>query len=265
MYDEKQDLAQHEGDVNEAFTLLEHLRLDITGGGMLLDVGGGHGMHCGFLQRYGATVVCSDVTDYTSLYGGSFIQKIHEKYQRNALSLDLARCAFVRADAMSLLFRDRYFDACFSFNAFEHIPDPRRAFAEIARVLRPGGVAYISMDPIWTCDTGSHFFGRVPVPWEHLVTSEENFRAAMLAAGAGAEELADFPHAMNRKRLADYEYAMSRTLAEFPIELVHHDRYSACSDSAFETHPNFQRAVELGYEPDELRLRRLRWVLRRAT
>lgn len=40
-------------------------------------------------------------------------------------------------------------DFLFTFAAFEHIPEVERAFAELHRVLRPGGVAYLA--PAWNC------------------------------------------------------------------------------------------------------------------
>jgi SAM-dependent methyltransferase len=42
-------------------------------------------------------------------------------------------------DARELDFPDASFDLVFSFHALEHIPQPERALAEMARVLRPGG------------------------------------------------------------------------------------------------------------------------------
>ena len=42
-------------------------------------------------------------------------------------------------DAQQLAFRDERFDKIYSFHAIEHIPDLRRAFAEMDRVLKPGG------------------------------------------------------------------------------------------------------------------------------
>ena len=43
-------------------------------------------------------------------------------------------------DVQRLTFPASCFDVCTSTEVFEHVPDDRRAFAEIHRVLRPGGV-----------------------------------------------------------------------------------------------------------------------------
>ena len=46
-------------------------------------------------------------------------------------------------DAMNLEFEDETFDFVFSYHALEHIADPRKALAEINRVLRPEGGFWI--------------------------------------------------------------------------------------------------------------------------
>lgn len=56
-----------------------------------------------------------------------------------------SRC--VNADAQELPFRDNSIDFIYSFAALEHVPQPERATAEIARVLKPGGVALLA--PAW--------------------------------------------------------------------------------------------------------------------
>lgn len=43
------------------------------------------------------------------------------------------------ADAHALPFADNCFDGCYATGVFEILPDPRRALAEMVRVLRPGG------------------------------------------------------------------------------------------------------------------------------
>ena len=67
------------------------------------------------------------------------------------------------ADAMQLPLRDASVDAVYSTGVFEHIADPIRAGAEVARVLKPGGRATIGwafMQPIHS--EGHHFYNATP-------------------------------------------------------------------------------------------------------
>jgi SAM-dependent methyltransferase len=53
--------------------------------------------------------------------------------------------ATVRADARSLPFADGVMDLAVAFDVLEHIEDDDTAVAEIARVLRPGGLALVAV------------------------------------------------------------------------------------------------------------------------
>jgi arsenite methyltransferase len=58
------------------------------------------------------------------------------------------RVAFVKADAAALPFPDGTFDVAVSTQVYEYIADLQAAFAELHRVLRPGGRALI-IDTDW--------------------------------------------------------------------------------------------------------------------
>jgi SAM-dependent methyltransferase/uncharacterized protein YbaR (Trm112 family) len=67
------------------------------------------------------------------------------------------------ADATKLPLQDASVDAVYSTGVFEHIDDPIRAGAEVARVLKPGGRATIGwafMQPIHS--EGHHFYNATP-------------------------------------------------------------------------------------------------------
>ncbi len=88
----------------------------------ILAVGCGSGNDAWALGEYfGRTVIGVDLEDY-----------FDRRYSH--------RVDFRTMDACALDFPDASFDLVFSFHALEHIPDYRRAVAEMRRVLRPGGI-----------------------------------------------------------------------------------------------------------------------------
>ena len=92
----------------------------------------------------------------------------------------------VAADAEQLPFEDRSFDLVFGHAVLHHIPDLEQAFAEFARVLRPGGT-------IAFCGEPSRYGDRLAaLPKSAALTISPLWRRAVGAApranGASAEE-----------------------------------------------------------------------------
>jgi SAM-dependent methyltransferase len=75
--------------------------------------------------------------------------------------------------ATSMSFESGSFDFVYSHSVFEHIDNPETALSEVRRVLRPGGVAYISVH-LYNSHAGAHdpriFAQGSPQPpyWPHL-------------------------------------------------------------------------------------------------
>jgi SAM-dependent methyltransferase len=79
---------------------------------------------------------------------------------RKALASELGVNSFPRErvlcmSATQMGFEDQTFDFAYSHSVFEHIDDPAAALSEVRRVLRPGGVAYVSVH-LFTSHSGSH-------------------------------------------------------------------------------------------------------------
>jgi ubiquinone/menaquinone biosynthesis C-methylase UbiE len=110
-----------------ALALLE--RVSLSPGPYCLEVGCGQGALARLLvKRYGAHVVASD-------YDPAQVALAQERLA----DLD-GPVAFRVVDARTIPFDDAAFDAVFSFGVLHHIPGGwRKAVAEIARVLKPGG------------------------------------------------------------------------------------------------------------------------------
>jgi SAM-dependent methyltransferase len=64
---------------------------------------------------------------------------------------------FLRGDAMGLPLPDASVDVVVCAQVYEHVPDDVRLFAEIWRVLRPGGIVFFS-GPNWLFPIEPHYF-----------------------------------------------------------------------------------------------------------
>ena len=98
-----------------------------------------------------------------------------------------ARGRLQQMNAESLAFEAGSVDCLLSISTFEHFLRPDLVLGEMFRVLRPGGVALLSFEPIWTAPTGHHLhhFGAISkfVPlWSHLFLSEGHMREILMRA-----------------------------------------------------------------------------------
>jgi SAM-dependent methyltransferase len=105
--------------------------LESTGGRRGLDAGCGQGAYVGEMRRLGF-----DVTGIDDSAGQVSIAA------RNLGQRDLVR----EGSVLAIPAEDAVFDFVYTINVLHHLPtvaDQRRAFVELARVLRPGGVLFV--------------------------------------------------------------------------------------------------------------------------
>lgn len=94
-------------------------------GRLVLDAGCGGGRYARLLGQHGARVVGVDLSAAVD--------------KAAALCAGSPDVAIVQADLLDLPVAERSFDLVYSIGVLHHTPDPRRAFAQIARRVRPGG------------------------------------------------------------------------------------------------------------------------------
>jgi SAM-dependent methyltransferase len=70
---------------------------------------------------------------------------------------------FLRASGLALPLADGSLDVCMSSNVLEHVPDPERMAGEMVRVVRPGGLVWLSWTT-WLSPWGGHETS----PWHYL-------------------------------------------------------------------------------------------------
>lgn len=110
-------------------------------GAHLLDLGAGTGIMCSFAHK------CRDDLHLTAADPAEGMLKYAPHYVET-----------VKAVAEGLPFDDGCFDAVLAGEAIHHFDDPHKAFAEIARVLKSGGILFVyEFDPSTVLGRLIHF------------------------------------------------------------------------------------------------------------
>ena len=178
-------------------------RLRVRQGERLLDAGCGEGRHCfGALER-GAHVVGLDL-DATALRAaaGGLRRRADEIGRLGAM---------LRGDTFALPFADASFDKVICSEVMEHVHDYTGAARELARVLRPGGLAAITI-PTATSErlylrVGDDYFES---PGGHIRIFKPRQLAKGLARAGLATRGVGFAHALHTP------YWLLRSVAGLP-------------------------------------------------
>ncbi|HYI44796.1 MAG TPA: class I SAM-dependent methyltransferase [Actinomycetota bacterium] len=120
-------------------------RLAIKPGDLLLDLGCGAGRHTFEALKRGANVVPADLdrSNLPTVAAMGAAMSEADEARADALSTP------VQSDALALPFADNSFDHVIVSEVLEHIPADEAAMAEIARVLKPGRTAVVTVPRFW--------------------------------------------------------------------------------------------------------------------
>jgi SAM-dependent methyltransferase len=129
--------------------LLAQRHLPPLHGARVLEIGCGRGGFAAWLDAL------ADGERPASIVGADFSETAVAKARAFGERRGLRHVTFTQADLMGLGFEPGSFDVAFSFETLEHVPYPRRALAELHRVLRPGGLLCLTF-PNYLGVLGAH-------------------------------------------------------------------------------------------------------------
>jgi 2-polyprenyl-3-methyl-5-hydroxy-6-metoxy-1,4-benzoquinol methylase len=118
--------------------------------------------------------ICVDVGCSSGLISASLAPLMRAfigvEYDEQALAVvsdeQKSHLTFARGDAMRLPFADASVDVVICAQVYEHVPDARQLFAEMARIMKPGAIAFFS-GPNWLFPVEPHYF----LPFLHWLPS----------------------------------------------------------------------------------------------
>lgn len=111
----------------------DYFQFEKFAGKRVLEIGVGLGTDLTQFGKAGALCHGIDITDKHLLLTA-------QNFSVRGLNVELKKC-----DATEISYPDTTFDVVYSFGVIHHIPEAERVFAEIFRVLKPGGTLYVGL------------------------------------------------------------------------------------------------------------------------
>ncbi|MFZ2511296.1 MAG: class I SAM-dependent methyltransferase [Gordonia sp. (in: high G+C Gram-positive bacteria)] len=120
-------------------------RLEVGPGVRVIDIGAGQGRHSYEMLRRGADVIAfdqseQDMADVAEMFGALTVAGEVPEYAVGRTEV---------GDALRLPYDDESFDVVLMSEILEHIPDDAAAITEMVRILRPGGLAAVTVPRYW--------------------------------------------------------------------------------------------------------------------
>jgi ubiquinone/menaquinone biosynthesis C-methylase UbiE len=133
--------------------------------GRILDAGCGGG---GIAVSFGEECELAVGLDIANRFRDAGVRLASERHVANA--------CFVQGDGTELPFREGFFDLILSHSVIEHVGSAEAYLRECCRVLRPGGLLFLSTAP-YSSFAGSHLSRlRIPIPIHLLLPRSWAFR-----------------------------------------------------------------------------------------
>lgn len=130
-------------------------------GAVVLDLGSGYG---------GKTVEMASALGLAKVVGIEPHEMMVGRCVLYAESVGATNCEFRHCGHLEIPAADREFDAIVSHDVIEHVEDPRAKLAEMQRVLKSNGMAYVIFTPYW--GALAHHLGYVTrAPFIHWIFS----------------------------------------------------------------------------------------------
>ncbi len=131
----------------------------------------------------GGGVAVSFAEESKFAVGLDIVDRFTDAGVRLAKEQGVANVSFVQGDGISLPFKDAHFDVVLSHSVIEHVESPAAYLSECFRVLRPGGVLFLSTPPYYS-SSGSHLARlKIPIPYQLLLPRSWAFRLNFYLAG----------------------------------------------------------------------------------
>ncbi len=128
----------------------------IPGDARIVEIGCGTGQTSLYLARADRIVIGADLTRASLLLGAAAARRF-----------GLRQVQFIETDLHRPGLRAGAFDLVYSSGVLHHTPDPRAAFAKIARLVRPGGLIVIGL---------YNTFARIPLRLRRIIARFSGYR-----------------------------------------------------------------------------------------
>ena len=117
-----------------------------------------------------------------------------------------SKVSFMEADICTSSIPSDSIDIIFSWEVLEHVTDPARAFSEMHRILRKGGIAFHEYNPFFSL-SGGHSLCTLDFLWGHARLTDADFEGYLegLRPAEKSVALSFYRNNLNRMAQADLQ------------------------------------------------------------